>query len=200
MLFRSERAVAARFSGGLQVRIVVEFLVSTVAWTTVLVLGVAGTIPLWLGLVLNSIVAATFYMPMHEAAHGNVTGRPKGQRRLDDAIGVLCSIPVGLSYTVHRSSHLRHHAFTNDPDRDPDRFTAGSLAEIPAKWLVQVMILTFLIFWVRFTFPRFREDQLQKLAWKFLIPIALLNIAATDRKSTRLNSSHIPLSRMPSSA
>ena len=28
----------------------------------------------------------------------------------------------------------------------------------------------------------------------------LMGLAATDRKSTRLNSSHIPLSRMPSSA
>ena len=35
------------------------------------------------------------------------------------------------------------------------------------------------IFWFRFTFPRFREDQLQRLAWKFLIPIALANIVVT---------------------
>ena len=39
--------------------------------------------------------------------------------------------------------------------------------------------LAFLIFWVRFTYPRFREDQLQQLAWKFLIPIALVNIMVT---------------------
>ena len=31
-------------------------------------------------------------------------------------------------------------------------------------------------------------------------PAAILNASTTDRKSTRLNSSHIPLSRMPSSA
>ena len=36
-----------------------------------------------------------------------------------------------------------------------------------------------LIFLVRFTFPRFREDQLQKLAWTVLIPISLVNILAT---------------------
>jgi len=41
------------------------------------------------------------------------------------------------------------------------------------------VILTFLVFWFRFTFPRFREDQLQKLAWKVLIPLALANIAVT---------------------
>ena len=37
----------------------------------------------------------------------------------------------------------------------------------------------FLIFWVRFTYPRFREDQLQTFAWKFLIPLSLVNILAT---------------------
>ena len=35
------------------------------------------------------------------------------------------------------------------------------------------MILGFLIFWVRFTLPRFREDQLQTFAWKYLIPLSL---------------------------
>ena len=32
------------------------------------------------------------------------------------------------------------------------------------------MAVAFLMFWVRFTYPRLREDQLQALAWKFLIP------------------------------
>jgi len=43
----------------------------------------------------------------------------------------------------------------------------------------KVMFVAFLIFWVRFTFPRFREDQLQAFAWKVLIPLSLINIAAT---------------------
>jgi NADH-quinone oxidoreductase subunit H len=41
------------------------------------------------------------------------------------------------------------------------------------------MFVAFLIFWFRFTYPRFREDQLQRFAWKFLIPLALVNILAT---------------------
>lgn len=43
----------------------------------------------------------------------------------------------------------------------------------------KILILTGIVFWVRFTFPRFREDQLQRIAWKFMIPAALLNIAVT---------------------
>jgi NADH-quinone oxidoreductase subunit H len=43
----------------------------------------------------------------------------------------------------------------------------------------KMMLVGLLIFWVRFTFPRFREDQLQAFAWKYLIPISLVNILAT---------------------
>ena len=42
-----------------------------------------------------------------------------------------------------------------------------------------MIVLSFLIMWVRFSYPRFREDQLQRFAWKVLIPISLLNIMVT---------------------
>jgi NADH-quinone oxidoreductase subunit H len=43
----------------------------------------------------------------------------------------------------------------------------------------KIMLLGMIIFWTRFTQPRFREDQLQKFAWKVLIPLSLANIAVT---------------------
>lgn len=49
----------------------------------------------------------------------------------------------------------------------------------PLLLIGKIVVLTFVVFWVRFTFPRFREDQLQRLAWKFLIPLALANIVVT---------------------
>jgi len=49
----------------------------------------------------------------------------------------------------------------------------------PIAMFGKVMFVAFLIFWVRFTYPRFREDQLQAFAWKVLIPLSLLNILAT---------------------
>jgi NADH-quinone oxidoreductase subunit H len=45
--------------------------------------------------------------------------------------------------------------------------------------VTKLMLVAFLMFWVRFTYPRLREDQLQSLAWKVLIPIGLLNIIVT---------------------
>jgi NADH-quinone oxidoreductase subunit H len=49
----------------------------------------------------------------------------------------------------------------------------------PAILFGKIMLVAFLMFWARFTYPRFREDQLQALAWKWLIPIALINILVT---------------------
>ena len=43
----------------------------------------------------------------------------------------------------------------------------------------KVALLCFLFIWFRWTFPRLREDQLQTLAWKWLIPVALVNIVIT---------------------
>ena len=49
----------------------------------------------------------------------------------------------------------------------------------PAILFGKILFIAFIVFWVRFTYPRFREDQLQAFAWKYLIPISLLNILAT---------------------
>ncbi len=49
----------------------------------------------------------------------------------------------------------------------------------PLVLFAKLMIVAFLMFWVRFTYPRLREDQLQALAWKVLIPIGLANILVT---------------------
>lgn len=49
----------------------------------------------------------------------------------------------------------------------------------PVIMLTKMMVLSGIIMWVRFSYPRFREDQLQRFAWKALIPISLANIMLT---------------------
>jgi len=50
----------------------------------------------------------------------------------------------------------------------------------PLIMLTKMLGLIFIIMWVRFSYPRFREDQLQRFAWKILIPVSLANIVATS--------------------
>lgn len=143
-ILKLERAAAVRYAGRFERRIVIEFVVSSALWIGVVVLGLIGLIPLWLGLIINTVVATTFYMPMHEAAHANILGRRSESRNAEELIGFLCSIPLGFSFSAHRASHMRHHAHTNDPNRDPDHFTAGPLIGVIPAWLAQVVIVSLL--------------------------------------------------------
>jgi NADH-quinone oxidoreductase subunit H len=49
----------------------------------------------------------------------------------------------------------------------------------PLILFTKMIVLSFLVMWVRFSMPRFREDQLQRFAWKVLIPLSLANIVVT---------------------
>lgn len=49
----------------------------------------------------------------------------------------------------------------------------------PIILMAKVGLLVFVIIWIRWTFPRFREDQLQSFAWRWLVPLSLVNIAVT---------------------
>jgi NADH-quinone oxidoreductase subunit H len=54
-------------------------------------------------------------------------------------------------------------------------------ALLPVFWFVsKVFFFLFLYVWVRGTLPRFRYDQLMGFGWKFLMPLAILNIIVTS--------------------
>jgi NADH-quinone oxidoreductase subunit H len=57
---------------------------------------------------------------------------------------------------------------------------------IPLHWLsgliwftIKVVILLFVFIWIRATLPRVRYDRLMSLGWRWLLPLALLNIVFT---------------------
>ncbi|HRB55810.1 MAG TPA: NADH-quinone oxidoreductase subunit H [Ferruginibacter sp.] len=49
------------------------------------------------------------------------------------------------------------------------------------------MCFIFLFMWVRWTIPRFRYDQLMRLGWRILIPLALFNMLVTGAVILFLN-------------
>ena len=63
-----------------------------------------------------------------------------------------------------------------------DNFANGPIltALISIFWFVaKVFSFLLLYIWVRGTLPRFRYDQLMAFGWKFLLPVAMVNILAT---------------------
>src|SRR6266404_6726247 len=47
-------------------------------------------------------------------------------------------------------------------------------------FLIKASIIRYVYFWLRWTLPRFRYDQLMDIGWKWLTPSALINIALTS--------------------
>ena len=61
-------------------------------------------------------------------------------------------------------------------------FLSGWRGPFLPPWLwfiVKIFIVFFVMVWTRSTFPRVRIDQLMALAWKFLFPLALINVFIT---------------------
>jgi NADH-quinone oxidoreductase subunit H len=53
-------------------------------------------------------------------------------------------------------------------------------AILPLFWFgAKVFAFLFLYIWVRGTLPRFRYDQLMAFGWKFLLPLAIVNLIGT---------------------
>jgi NADH-quinone oxidoreductase subunit H len=55
----------------------------------------------------------------------------------------------------------------------------GPLLPGPVWMLIKVFLLVFVVIWLRVSYPRLREDQLQRLAWVGLVPLALVQLALT---------------------
>jgi NADH-quinone oxidoreductase subunit H len=49
----------------------------------------------------------------------------------------------------------------------------------PIWTLVKAGLVAFVVIWLRVSWPRLREDQLQRLAWGVLVPVGLVQLALT---------------------
>ncbi len=64
----------------------------------------------------------------------------------------------------------------------PNVAVLGFLGFIPGWiwFLLKTFVLLYMFLWVRATLPRYRYDQLMRLGWKFLIPLAIANLVVTS--------------------
>lgn len=65
------------------------------------------------------------------------------------------------------------------PGLDPADDSMGVSILKVLVFAVKTAFFLFVFIWVRWTVPRFRYDQVMRLGWKYLLPIALVNVFAT---------------------
>jgi NADH-quinone oxidoreductase subunit H len=63
-------------------------------------------------------------------------------------------------------------------DGGPESMHFATIAQIGA-FVLKTIFFAWLFIWVRWTLPRFRYDQLMRLGWNFMLPLALVNFFGT---------------------
>ena len=102
------------------------FVAVFAAWVTVGALAwyeILGWVPT---LGLQTLLAYLVFTPLHEASHGNIAGRDRRLRSVESLVGWLSGVPLLAPYSAFRKLHLEHHGHTNDEEKDPDFWVAGT--------------------------------------------------------------------------
>lgn len=63
---------------------------------------------------------------VHDAGHGSIIEEGSLLKPIESIMGWISAVPLLLiPYSMFKHIHNRHHAYTNDPERDPDHFSFG---------------------------------------------------------------------------
>ena len=129
--FAKEKEIAKSFSKSFQWEMIVIGLGQVSVWFALWPMVIYSIIPLWAGFLIATICACFAYLPSHEAQHGNYSrGNPK-MKWLDGFVGHLTLITLAIPYHLLRVTHMKHHAYTNNPIKDPDYNNAhGPLSSV----------------------------------------------------------------------
>lgn len=95
-------------------------------------LAAAEALPLWVAGLVNIVCFFIAYTGLHEATHRNFHGRNKSFRWLNNVYGFIIGAMMFYPYSMHDYIHLRHHAHTNDPEKDLDHWMSGASASAVA--------------------------------------------------------------------
>ena len=134
--FEKEKAIARKHAQRFQWEMILIGVGQACVWLSLWPLVMYEIIPLWSGFIVASFCACLSYLPSHEAQHGNYSrGNPK-RRWIDSFVGSFTLITLIYPYEILRVTHMKHHAYTNHEDKDPDFLTSN------AKSVKEVILLS----------------------------------------------------------
>lgn len=125
-LLREEQAIARQFMGRTPWEIVAWGIGNVLLWLSLWPLVLTGVLPLWAGFIVATICCALAYLPSHEAQHSIIAAEGEKLRWLNELVGHVSTIPLVFPYRIGWITHRVHHAYSNDPARDPDIGSRGA--------------------------------------------------------------------------
>lgn len=134
--FANEKEIARSFSKRFQWEMVLIGLGQAVIFLSLWPLVILEFIPLSIGAPIASLCALMAYLPSHEAQHGNYSRGKPSRRWIDSLVSHVSLITLMFPHHVMRATHMKHHAYTNDPQKDVDYDVASS------KSLLEVFVRT----------------------------------------------------------
>ena len=136
----------------------------TVALFIIIVAGYIGlitaiyteSISLIVGMFISTLLVYLGFTVAHEAGHSNIAHEVTWMKPVERFMGWSLTIPfMILPFALFAKIHDYHHAFTNDPDRDPDHWLSGN-TWLKASFRAPTLALTY----IYLTVTRFKNDPI----------------------------------------
>lgn len=90
--------------------------------TTFTTLSVIGSVPVIVGALVNSACFFSLFDTLHNTMHGQIAGRHKKLKWIDNAIGHIAGVIVQMGFKGWKRQHMAHHSNTNVRGVDPNFF------------------------------------------------------------------------------
>ena len=117
---KNEREVARTFAKRFQWEMLTIGLGQALVWLLMWYLVVNGHLSLLAGFIVSTFCACLAYLPSHEAQHGNFSRGNKKLQWIDSLVGNVSLITLMYPYPLMKVTHMKHHAYTNDSEKDID--------------------------------------------------------------------------------
>jgi beta-carotene hydroxylase len=127
-LLRLERSIAEAFMGGVPWGSIIWAFANLVIWLSLWPLTLLGVLPVWAAAPIATLNVILAYLPSHEAQHRIIAREGEPLFWLNELVGHLSPVPMGMSYEAARLTHYEHHKHANDPELDPDINTRSDSA------------------------------------------------------------------------
>jgi len=102
------------------------FFAYVAAYIIVVTAALSGALPYLVATPVCGYLTYVGFTVVHDAGHGSIVKLGSRLKVLEPILGWIASVPLLLvPYPAFKQIHDRHHAFANDPDRDPDHFFMG---------------------------------------------------------------------------